>query len=65
MVGAHPSMPDTFDGYRILAQAEMKGVRKREEHSEIQKEYLSIETSRFKMNGTNIPCAAILTDGKL
>ena len=28
MVGAHPSMPDTFDGYGILAQAEMRGVRK-------------------------------------
>ena len=27
MVGAHPSMPDTFDGYGILAQAEMRGVR--------------------------------------
>ena len=27
MVGAHPSMPDTFDGYGILAQAELRGVR--------------------------------------
>ena len=27
MVGAHSSMPDTFDGYGILAQAEMRGVR--------------------------------------
>ena len=26
MVGVHPSMPDTLDGYRILAQAEMRGV---------------------------------------
>ena len=28
MLGAHPSMPDTLDGYGILAQAEMRGVRK-------------------------------------
>ena len=26
MVGAHPSMPDTFDGDRILAQTELRGV---------------------------------------
>ena len=29
MVGAHPSMPNTFDGYRILAQAEMRGVHEK------------------------------------
>ena len=28
MVGAHPSMPDTLDGCGILAQAEIRGVRK-------------------------------------
>ena len=28
MEGPHPSMPDTLDGYGILAQAEMRGVRK-------------------------------------
>ena len=28
MVSAHPSVPDTFDDYGILAQAEMRGVRK-------------------------------------
>ena len=27
MVGAHQSMPDTFDSYRILAQTELRGVR--------------------------------------
>ena len=27
MVDAYPSMPDTLDGYGILAQAEMRGVR--------------------------------------
>ena len=26
MVGAHPSMPDTFDGDGILAQTELRGV---------------------------------------
>ena len=28
MVGAHLSMPDMLDGCAILAQAEMRGVRK-------------------------------------
>ena len=28
MVGAHPSIPYTFEGYGMLAQAEMRGVRK-------------------------------------
>ena len=28
MVGAHPSMPDTFDGDGILAQTEIRGVRR-------------------------------------
>ena len=28
MVGAHPSMPDTFDGDGTLAQTEMRGVRR-------------------------------------
>ena len=29
MVGVHPFMPNTFDGYRILAQAEMRGVHEK------------------------------------
>ena len=29
MVRAHPSMPDTLDGYGILAQTEIRGERRR------------------------------------
>ena len=29
MVGAHPSMPDTFDGDGILAQTEIWGERRK------------------------------------
>ena len=56
MVGAHPSMPDTLDGNKTLAQAEIRGIPR---PTNLEFKSGDIESEYMRIPSIRIPSAAL------